>query len=110
MAIAVAWQTVVTGITTSANTTAYTIPSASTVPYGTYARDLVINNSGTSTVFVCMNSAPSSPSSVNCFGIPVGGSLVLTQCQVTAGYVVGAVAGAGTTSVSIGFATNVSYV
>jgi hypothetical protein len=109
VAISVAWQTVVTGITTSANTTAYTVPSASTAAYGSYARDLVVTNSGTATVFACLNPAPASPSSVASFEIPVGGTLLLTQCAVPSAAILGLVTGAGTTSVSVGYATNVSY-
>lgn len=107
MAIAVQWQTVVTGITTATNV--YTVPSASTVPYGTYARDLVVNNSGTATVFVGLGATASTATTAASFLIPAGGSVILTQCQVPAGAVVSAVA-ANPASVSVGFATNVAYI
>jgi hypothetical protein len=104
VAISVAWQTVVT-VTTSA--TVYTTPAATATTFG-YARDLVLTNSGTATIFIGMGVANVS-TSVASFNIPAGGSLVLTQCQVPANTPISAIVGAGTTSVSVGYATNVNY-
>ena len=109
MAISVAWQTVAGGITTSAQQI-YTIPSSSTVSFGSYARDLVVTNSGTATVFIGLSNSGTVATSAASFQVPTGGTLLLTQCQVPASAVLSALTGAGTTSVSVGFATNVSYI
>jgi hypothetical protein len=109
VAISVAWQTVATGVTTSA-VGVYTIPTSSTVAYGAYARDLVVTNSGTATVFVGLG-VSNVATSVASFQIPSGGTLVLTQCQVpNSGTQVLSAISPGTTSVSVGFATNVAYI
>lgn len=114
MAISVAWQTVGTFVAGTNGTvnTFYTVPSAGTVPYGTYARDLVINSGGPATLFVTFNATSTTCTSAASFAIPAGGSLILTQCQVPAGAVIGAgVANSGgTASASVGFATNVAYI
>jgi hypothetical protein len=110
VAISVAWQTIATGVTTSA-VGIYTIPTASTASFGSYARDLVVCNSGTATVFVGLG-VSNVATSVASFQIPPGGTILLTQCQVpNSGTQVlsGLTGGAGTTSVSVGFATNVNY-
>ena len=111
MAISVAWQTVASIAATSTVSTFYTVPSASTVSFGTYARDLVVTNSGTSgTVFVSLGAAGAVTAAAG-FQVPTGGTVILTQCQVPAGAVIGV---ANTTStavnVSAGFATNVAYI
>jgi len=106
VAISVAWQTVATGITTSA-ATVYTTAASTATTYG-YSRDLVVNNSGTATVFIGIG-ASNVATSVASFQVPSGGSLILTQCQVPNGVPVTAIAGAGTTSVSVGYATNVNF-
>lgn len=109
MALSVAWQTVVTLNNTTVNTI-YTVPSASTASYGAYARDLVINNSGAATIFASLTPTTTACLSASSFQIPAGGSVILTQCQVSGGAVVGAGnAGATISAVSVGFATNVNY-
>jgi hypothetical protein len=109
VATSVAWQTVATGVTTSA-VGIYTVPTASTASYGAYARDLVVCNSGTATVFVGLG-VSNVATSVASFQIPAGGSVILTQCQVpnSGTQVLSGITGAGTTSVSVGFATNVNF-
>ena len=109
MAIAVAWQTVVTVNTT--DTALYTVPSSSANPFGAYARDLVINNSGASTIFVAQTTGGSPVSTTTgSFQVPSGGTVILTQCQVPAGSVVKALAPSAAGQASIGYATNVAYV
>jgi hypothetical protein len=105
VAISVAWQTV-SSVTSAA--TVYTIPSASTAAYGLYARDLVINNSGTVTLFVGLSSGTVSATTTS-FQVPAGGTVLLTQCQVPSGLYVSATAATGTGSISVGYATNVNY-
>lgn len=104
MAIAAAWQTVAT-VTTTAGTV-YTTPAATSVAY---QRDLVITNSGAATIFIGMG-ASNVATSVASFGIPAGGTVILTQCGVPASTPVTALTGAGSSSVSVGYALNVAYV
>ena len=103
MAISVAWQTVSSFTTTAA---LFTTPSTG------YVRDLVLTNSGTATVFVSAGPAASSAVTTSSFGIPTGGTVLLTQCQVPASTIIYGVQGVATTTsyLSIGYATNVSYV
>ena len=103
MAIAAAWQTVAT-VTTTAGTV-YTT-AASTV--STYLRDLVVNNSGTATVFVGIG-ASNVATSVASFGIPAGGSLILAACQVPNATPISACTGAGSSSVSVGYGSLVNF-
>ncbi len=107
MAIAVAWQTTATFTTSAA---LYTVPSSGA--YGTYARDLVINNSGTATIYVSAGVPASSAATTSSFVIPTGGSVILTQCQVPASTIIYGVQAVATTTsqASIGFASNVSFV
>ncbi len=107
MAISVAWQTVTTAFSTSASL--YTVPSASTVPYGVYARDLVITNSGTAIVYINAGTGATSAAIATGTQIPLGGTLLLTQCQVPAATVVYGFASSAA-QVSIGYATNVAYI
>jgi hypothetical protein len=102
VAIAAAWQTV-SSVTTTAGTV-FTTPAVSTVPY---LRDLVIQNSGASTVFVGIG-ASNVATSVASFQVPTGGQLVLTACQVPANVPVTAICGSGSSSVSIGYGTLVT--
>lgn len=107
MAISAQWQTVAT-VSSTVNTF-YTVPSSGN--YGSYARDMVVTNSGANTLFVTFNPSSTTCTSAASFQIPAGGSVVLTQCQVPAGSVVGvACGGTLSTAVSIGYGTNVSYV
>lgn len=107
MAISVAWQTVAT--VNSSSSGLYTVPS--TGNYGTYARDLVVTNSGTATIFIGLGASGSLTSTtLASFAIPTGGSAILTQCQVPASSVVSGIVASGTGQASIGFATNVAYV
>jgi len=110
VAIAVAWQTTAT-VTAATTNTFYTVPSASASSFS-YARDLVINNGGPSTLFVCLTpSGSAGATSLASFAIPTGGTVILTQCQAPTSAVVGiAVAGSGTATANLGYATNVSYV
>lgn len=107
MAINAQWQTV--GTVSATVNTFYTVPASTSSTFA-YARDLVINNSGAQTLFVTMNPTSTTCTSAASFQIPAGGSVILTQCQVPAGAVVGvACAGTNSTSVSIGYALNVAY-
>lgn len=106
MAISVAWQTVFTNITTT--TALYTTPSSTAASFGAYVRDLVITNSGVSTLFVSAGPAAASAVTTSSFGIPSGGSVILTQCQVPASTIIYGVS-SGTAAASIGFATNVNF-
>jgi hypothetical protein len=100
VAIAAAWQTVAS-VTTTAGTVFTTSSS--------YLRDLVITNSGASTIFVGVG-ASNVATSVASFQIPVGGTVVLTQCQIPTSVPVTALTGSGSSSVSIGYGSLVSYV
>ena len=99
MAIAATWQTVAT-VTTTAGTV-YTTGSG-------YRRDLVVTNSGASTIFVGMGTS-SVATSVASFQIPAGGTVVLTQCQVPASIPITACTGAGSSTISVGFGSLVNY-
>jgi hypothetical protein len=113
VAINAQWQTQATlvGGTNGTVNTFYTVPSSTSATFA-YARDLVINNSGAQTLFVTMNPTSTTCTSAASFQIPAGGTIILSQCQVPGGAVVGvAVGGAsGVTSVSLGYALNVAYV
>lgn len=109
MAINAQWVVNGTAVTTSA--LIYTVPTASTVPYGSnvYVRDLVVTNGGPSTLFIGVGAGVTGGATTSSFGIPTGGTVILTQCQVPSGSIIGAIS-AGTSSCFIGFGTNVSYV
>jgi hypothetical protein len=109
VAISVAWVVNGSAVTSAATASLYTIPSASTAPYGAYARDLVVTNGGPSTVFLSMGTGTTGSATTSSFLLPSGGTLLVTQCQLTASALIGAVT-PGTASVSIGYATNVSYI
>jgi hypothetical protein len=99
VAIATSWQTVAS-VTTTAGTV-FTTASG-------YIRDLVVNNSGTATIFVGLGAA-NVATSVASFGIPTGGTLVLTECEIPTSQPVTAITGAGSSSVSIGYGSLVSF-
>jgi hypothetical protein len=96
-----------TATITNSTVNAYTIPSSSTVPYGSYVRDLVVNNGGPSTLFLAFGSGLTTAATTSSFGVPTGGTVVLTNCQVPQSNVLCAIS-AGTSVTSVGFATNVS--
>jgi hypothetical protein len=108
VAISVAWQTTATFTTTKA---LYTTATATATTFA-YARDLVLCNAGTATVFVAAGPAVTSAVTTSSFGIPAGGSIILTQCQVPVSTIIFGVQSVATTTsfLSIGFATNVSYI
>lgn len=110
MAISVAWQTTVTF--SSATTPCYTVPTASTASFGTYARDLVITNGGTVALYTNLQPLTSNAATTTAsFYLPAGGTLILTQCQVPGGAGVSMIPiSSGTCTASIGYATNVSYI
>jgi len=101
VAIAAQWQTVAT-VTTTAGTVFTTASSG-------YHRDLVVSNSGASTIFVGLG-ASNVATSVASFQIPTGGEVVLTQCQIPAGVPLTACTGAGSSIISVGYGTVVSVV
>ena len=105
MAIAASYQTVAS-VTTTAGTV-YTTPST-TASYA-YGRDMVVTNSGTVAIFVGVG-VSNVATSVASFQIPAGATLLLTQGAVAQAVPVTAIAGAGTGSVSIGFASVVSVI
>jgi hypothetical protein len=100
VAIAAAWAVNNTAVTTTAGTV-YTTAAG-------YKRDLVVTNSGTATIFIGMG-ASNVATSVASFGIPTGGTVVLTQCQVPASTPITACTGAGSSTVSIGYGSLVNY-
>lgn len=106
MAISVAWQTVST-ITAGSSTSLYTVPS--TGAFSTYARDLVITNGGTVNSFVSLGASASAASTAASFVVPPGGTVLLTQCQVPAASIIYGMSN-GASPISIGYATNVSYI
>ena len=103
MALAVAYQTVYTSITSSA--ALWTSPTAATTPY---VRDLVITNSGASLLYVAVGTAASSAAAATGFGIPTGQSDrprgQLPASTIIYGY------SAGTAAASIGYASVVSVI
>ena len=107
MAIATQWA--VSGLSVTTTAPLYTVPTSSSNPYGTYARDLVVTNGGPSNLFVTLGSGSTAATTAQSFQIPTGGSLVLTQCQVPAGGIIYGVS-SGTSSAYIGYGSNVSYV
>lgn len=104
MALAVQYQTVANF---TGSTSLYTVPSSGN--YGTYARDLVITNSGTAQAYFSCGTASSASATASSFVVPAGGSVVLTQCQVPAGAIVYGIASAASQA-SIGFATLVTVI
>lgn len=103
MALAANYQTVTTF---SSSTALYTVPS--TGNFGTYARDLVITNSGTVSAFFAVGTGASSAATTSSFVVPSGGSVILTECQVPASAIIYGIPQSGTASASIGFATLVT--
>jgi hypothetical protein len=112
VAIAVAWQTVVTVGTAITSNQLWTTPTATGTTFA-YARDLVCTNSGAPTILVSLTASAGTniASTLSSFQIPSGGSLILTQCQIPASATVSAVtlSTAATGQLSIGYATNVAY-
>lgn len=108
MAIAATYVVSSTAVTTGSSAL-YTVPSSTSSSYGTYARDLVLTNSGTASIFVSLGSGSTSAATTSSFQIPTGGSVVLTQCQVPAGGIVYAIGSAAST-LSIGYGSVVSVV
>ena len=106
MAIAAAYQTTVTNITTSK--ALYTTATSTAASFA-YGRDLVVTNNGPSTLFISAGPAASSAVTTSSFGIPTGGSVVLTQCQVPASTILFGVS-SGTAAASIGYASVVSVI
>lgn len=108
MAINAQWQTVATVNTT--NTALYTVAAATASTFS-YARDLVVTNSGATTIWIGVTTSGSpAATTTGSFQIPTGGSLVLTQCQVPNGAVVSGISPGTAGSASVGFALNVMYV
>lgn len=100
MALAVAYQTVVTSITS--NVALWTSPTTG------YQRDLAITNSGASLLYVVAGTAATTAAAATGFGIPTGQTVVLegqlTNSTIIFGY------SAGTAAASIGYASVVSVV
>lgn len=101
MAIAATWVVNNTAITTTA-AQLYTVPSTG------YKRDLVVT-AGTAAVYVGLSTDGTVATSAASFKVPGGGSIVLTQCQVPTGAVLSALTGSGTSTLSIGYGSLVSY-
>jgi len=102
VAIAATWAINNTSVTT-------TVAQLYTVPSTGYKRDLVVT-AGTAAVYVGLSTDGTVATSVASFKITAGGSLILTQCQVPAGAVLSALTGAGTSTLSVGYGSLVSYV
>ena len=103
MALAVAYQTVYTNITSSAPL--WTSPTAAVTPY---VRDLVITNSGASLLYVAVGTAATTAAAATGFGIPTGQSVVL-EGQLPASTIIFGYS-AGTAAASIGYASVVSVI
>ena len=102
MALAATWVVNNTAITTTA-AQLYTVASTG------YKRDLVVT-AGTAAVYVGLSTDGTVATSAASMLVPAGGSLILTQCQVPQGAILSALTGAGTSTLSIGFGSLVSYV
>jgi hypothetical protein len=107
--VAAAATYVVNGTSVTTTAAIYTVPTASTVPYGTYARDLIITNGGPSSCFYSLGTGSTVATTAGSFNVPSGGSLVLTQCQVPAGGIIFGVS-AGTSSTYVGYGSVVSVI
>jgi hypothetical protein len=95
---------------TAVTTTAATVYTTLAATVSTYTRDLVVTNSGANTIFIGLG-ASNVATSVASFGIPSGGSVLLTQCQLPASTPLTAICGvAGGSSVSVGYASDVSVI
>ena len=103
MALAVAYQTVVTSITS--NAALWTSPTATVTPY---VRDLVITNSGASLLYVAVGTAATTAAAATGFGIPTGQTVVL-EGQLPASTIIFGYS-AGTAAASIGYASVVSVI
>ena len=103
MAIAATWVVQNSSLGTAA-TQLYTVPSTG------YNRDLVVSNSGASTIFVGLSGSGTVATSLASFQVPTGGTIILTQCQVPAGAVLSALAPSAAGGVAIGYGSNVSYI
>lgn len=106
MAINAQW--IVNGTSVTSTTTLYTVPATTSATYA-YARDLVVTNGGPSTLFIGFGTGVTGGATTSSFGIPAGGTVVLTQCQVSPSGVIGAIS-SGTSACYIGYALNVAYV
>ena len=100
MAIAATYFTTATSITSS--TAIYTTGT-------TYNRDLVITNDGPSLAYVTLGASSTGAAAATGFAVPTGGSVILTQCQVPTSGIIYAFSG-GTASVSLGWASLVTYI
>ena len=100
MALAVAYTTAITNITSSV--ALWTSPSTG------YVRDVVVTSSGASTLFVSAGTGASSAASTSSFGIPTGQSIVL-EGQLPASTIFFGYS-AGTAAASIGYASVVSVI
>lgn len=95
---------------TAVTTTAATVYTTAAATVSTYLRDLVVTNAGANTIFVGLG-ATNVATSVASFGIPAGGTLLLTQSQVPASTPLTAICGvAAGSSISVGYASVVSVV
>jgi hypothetical protein len=113
--VAIAAQWVVNNAAVATTDTAlYTVPTAAfAATAGTYLypRDLVVTNSGATTIFVAQTTAGSPVSTTTgSFQVPSGGTVILSQCQVPAGSVIKALSPGTAGTASVGYGTNVSYV
>lgn len=100
MAIAATYFTTATVTTSAAQ---YTVPSTG------YNRDLIVTNSGTANLWVGLGSGLTSAATTSSFQVPAGGTVILTQCQVPTSAKLYAIS-SGTTSVSLGWGSNVSFI
>lgn len=100
MALAVAYQTTVTSITS--NAALYTTSTTG------YQRDLAITNSGASFLYVVAGTSATTAAAATGFGIPTGQTVILEgqvpNSTIIFGY------SAGTAAASIGYASVVSVI
>lgn len=106
MAIAATWTLTNLSVPTS-STVLYTVPT--TAP--SYSRDLVLTNSGTTTIYVAFSTAGSQvATTTGSFAIPTGGTVLLTQCQVPTASTLYGLSPTNAGFISIGYGSVVSVV
>jgi hypothetical protein len=104
--VAIAATYVITNLAVpTSSTVLYTTP-ASTVQ--TYIRDLILTNSGTTTIFLSLGTGASSAATTSSFVVPTGGSVVLTECTVPNTAIIYGVSPTNAGALNIGYGSVVS--
>jgi hypothetical protein len=106
--VAIATQWVASTVVTTSSTSVYTTVAATV---SSYLRDLVVTNAGpTNAVSVSFGANATAAATASSFYLPPGGSVVLTQCQIPNGAKLYGMGQGGSTTVNVGYATNVAYI